>query len=84
MSILDIGLGFAGLPEKTIQDLDKNLPALERIAAAAKRAEPLVTQIQPAVAELQAITKQVWPDIIAVTPLIQEIIAFAKQKENES
>jgi prolyl 4-hydroxylase len=33
MSILDIGLGFAGMPAKTIADLDAALPALERVAA---------------------------------------------------
>lgn len=77
MSVLDFGLGLAGLPEKTIQDLDAGLPALQRIAAAAKQAEPLITQLMP-------ILTKVWPDIVAVTPLIQELIAFAKQKEGES
>jgi hypothetical protein len=77
MSILDFGLGLAGLPEKTIQDLDTHLPALERIAAAAKQAEPLLTPLIP-------ILTKVWPDVVAVTPLIQELIAFAKQKENET
>lgn len=76
MSVLDFGLGLAGLSEQTIKDLDAHLPALERIAAAAKQAEPLITQIQP-------ILQKVWPDIVAVTPLVQELIAFAKQKETE-
>lgn len=77
MSVLDFGLGLAGLPEKTIKDLDTQLPALERIAAAAKQAEPLLTPLFP-------IITKVWPDIVAVTPLVQELIAFAKQKESES
>jgi hypothetical protein len=76
MSALDFGLGLAGLPEKTIKDLDTSLPALERIAAAAKQAEPLLTQLMP-------ILNKAWPDIVAVTPLVQELIAFAKQKETE-
>ena len=76
MSVLDFGLGLAGLPEKTIQDLDKNLSALERIAAAAKQAEPMINQLLP-------IVTKAYPDIVAVTPLIQELIAFAKQKETE-
>jgi hypothetical protein len=76
MSVLDFGLGLAGLPEKTIQDLDKNLPALERIVAAAKQAEPIINQLLP-------IVTKAYPDIVAVTPLIQELIAFAKQKETE-
>ena len=76
MSILNFGLGIAGLPEQTIRDLDVHLPALGRIAAAAKQAEPLITELAPILA-------RVWPDIVAVTPLVQELIAFAKQKENE-
>lgn len=76
MSVLDLGLALAGLPEKTIKDLDNNLPSLERIAAATKQAEPLINQLIP-------ILNKVWPDVVAVTPLVQELITFAKQKENE-
>ena len=67
MSVLDFGLALAGLPEKTIKELDAQLPALERIVAAAKQIEPIL--------------QKVGPDIVAVTPLIQELIAFAKTKE---
>ena len=77
MSVLDFGLGLAGLPEQTIQDLDANLPALARIAAAMHKAEPVINQLIP-------ILGPVWPDVVAVTPLIQELIAFAKQKEGQS
>jgi hypothetical protein len=76
MSALDFGLGLAGLPEVTIKELDKQLPALERLAAAARQAEPILTQLMP-------ILNKAYPDIVAVTPLIQELIAFAKQKETE-
>jgi hypothetical protein len=76
MSVLDFGLGLAGLPEATIKELDKQLPALERIATAAKQLEPLLTQLMP-------ILNKAYPDIVAVTPLIQQLIAFAKQKESE-
>jgi hypothetical protein len=76
MSILDFGLGLAGLPEATIKDLDTHLPALQRIAAAAKEAEPHITALLP-------ILTKAYPDIVAVTPLIQELIAYAKQKESE-
>lgn len=74
MSLLDFGLGLAGMPEATIQHLDAQLPALERLAAAAKRVEPMLTPLMP---ELQ----KAWPDIVAVTPLLLELIAFAKSKQ---
>lgn len=75
MSILDFGLGLAGLPEATIKELDAQLPALERLAAIAKELEPLLSQALP------LITKAL-PDVAAVTPLVQSLIAFAKEKQN--
>ena len=66
MSLLDLGLGLAGLPEPTIRELDKQLPALQRIVAAGKEMEPIITKV--------------WPDLVAVTPLIQQLLAFAKSK----
>lgn len=74
MSALDFGLSLAGLPEATIAEIDQNLPRFERIAAAAKQAEPLLTQLMP-------ILQKAWPDIVAVTPLVHELVVFAKQKE---
>lgn len=74
MNLLNLGLALAGLPEKTIGELNTSLPALERLAAAAKRVEPMLAPIMP---ELQ----KAWPDIVAVTPLLADLIAFAKQKQ---
>lgn len=74
MSALDFGLGLAGMPETTIAELDKQLPALERIAAAIKQAEPMISPLIP-------VFQKAWPDIVAVTPLLIELIAFAKAKE---
>ena len=76
MSVLDFGLGLAGLPQATIAEFDKQLPALARLAEIAKQAEPLLLQLQPLIAKAL-------PDVIAVTPLVQELIAFAKEKEHE-
>ena len=66
MSLLDLGLGFAGLPEATIHELNKQLPALSRLVTVIKEAEPIITKT--------------WPDIVAITPLIQQLVAFAKTK----
>jgi hypothetical protein len=74
MSALDFGLGLAGLPGETIAELDRQLPALARLAAAAKQAEPLLAPLLP-------VLQKAWPDVVAVTPLIIELIAFAKSKE---
>jgi hypothetical protein len=74
MSALDFGLGLAGMPESTIKLLDEQLPALERLAAAIKAAEPFISGLLPILAKAQ-------PDIVAVTPLVQQLIAFTKEKE---
>lgn len=75
LNLLNLGLGLSGMPEQTIGELNKQLPALERLAAAAKRVEPMLAPLLP---ELQ----KAWPDIQAVTPLLAELIAFAKAKQN--
>lgn len=75
MSFLNFSLGLAGMPEATVRELNKQLPALERLAAVAKEAEPLLVQLGPYV-------KRAAPDIIAVTPLLQQLIAFAKSKQS--
>jgi hypothetical protein len=65
---------LAGMPETTIAELDRQLPALERIALAIKQAEPIITPLIP-------VFQKAWPDIVAVTPLLVELIAFAKAKQ---
>lgn len=75
MSVLDFGLALAGMPEKTIQELDAQLPALERIALAAKTLEPHITAMMPTI-------DKVWPDIVAVTPLLLDLVTFIKQKQS--
>lgn len=74
MSLLDFGLGLAGMPEDTIKELNKQLPALERLAADVKKAEPLIAPLLP-------LLQVAWPDIVAVTPLLAQLIAFAKSKQ---
>ena len=82
MSLLEMGLGLAGMPSATIQELDKQLPALERLAADMQAAEPHITAMMPHVTALLPILQKAMPDIVAVTPLLQQLIAFAKSKSN--
>ena len=73
MSMFDFELGIAGLPEVTIAELNKQAPALVRLAAAAKQAEPLIAQLLP-------IITKAYPDVVAVTPLAQQLTAFVAAK----
>jgi hypothetical protein len=88
MSVLDFALSLAGVPEATIEDLDKQLPGLARIAAGAREAEPLINQAKPHLAALVPIFVKLWPilqkisaDLEAATPVVQEIIGFVASKE---
>lgn len=58
MSILDFGLGLAGLPDATIKELDKQLPALERLVAQFKQAQPDIAAVTPLIQQLIAFAKQ--------------------------
>jgi hypothetical protein len=74
VSALDFGLGLAGMPETTIAELDKQLPALQRIEAVFEQAQPHITALNLLYAKAQ-------PDIVAVLPLVRDLIAFAKSKQ---
>ena len=87
MSGIDFVLGLAGMPEETIQNLDRNLPGMARLAAAAKQAEPILTAakphldaLEPLAVQLWPILQKAWPDIVAVTPTVEQLIDFANAK----
>lgn len=58
MSILDFALGIAGLPEATIKEFDKQLPAMGRIMALLKQAEPDIVAVTPVIQQLIEFAKQ--------------------------
>jgi hypothetical protein len=89
MSVLDFALSLAGLPQATIEALDKDLPGLARIAAGAREAEPFLTAAKPHLDALEPLATQLWPimqriypDIVAVTPTVEKLIDFANWKEH--
>lgn len=91
MSLLDFALQLGGFPEKTIADLDHQLPGLARLAAAVKKVEPDLTlakphldALMPIAQRLWPVLQEVWPDIVAVTPTVQELIDLANSKEQQS
>lgn len=58
MTILDIALGFEGVPAATIAELDRQLPAIERLVKLYQQAEPDIAAITPVVLQLIAFIKQ--------------------------
>jgi len=58
MSVLDFGLEAYGIPEATVQELDKQLPALQRLLALYKQAQPDIAAVLPVVQQIIAVVKQ--------------------------
>jgi hypothetical protein len=94
MSLIDFGLGIAGMPEQEIADVKAGLPVLSSILDEAKGLEPIIEKarphieaiiphaqaLMPMIVEAMPTIQKMWPQIVAVTPLLQEMIAFAKTK----
>lgn len=76
MSVIDFALGIAGVPDQTIQDLDKAWPGFGRIAAAAKAGEPLLTQAKPHIDALIPLMTQAMPHIDALMPMLPKLYAI--------
>lgn len=58
MSLLDLGLKFEGLPDKTIADIDAAIPALTRLVALYQQAAPDLAIVAPVIEEVLAFLKQ--------------------------
>lgn len=58
MSILDFGLEAYGIPEATINELDKQLPAFERLLILYKQAQPDIAAVTPVVQQILTFIKQ--------------------------
>jgi hypothetical protein len=76
-------LRTAGLPEATLADLEKEMPALARIVAAAKQLEPIFNKPQTLAKHIEQATpilKAAYPDVIAAAPTVEELVEFISSK----
>jgi hypothetical protein len=87
MSLVDFALELAGMPQNEIDDLEKSLPALARLAASFKSIEPELTLAKPHIDALVPLMGKIapvfqnsWGDIVSVTPTVNELIDFVKSK----
>jgi hypothetical protein len=87
MSIVDFALEVAGMSSDEVAALDYELPGFSRLAAKAKQAEPIITQMKPHIDALMPlaikmwpILQAAWPDIVASTPTVEMLIDFAMSK----
>jgi hypothetical protein len=86
-NLVKFALGLANVPPDTVADIDKSLPGMARLIAAAKELEPILTVAQPHIDALtplvpkaMLILKAAYPDLIAVIPTAGEVIAFVSDK----
>lgn len=84
---IKFALGIANMPQSTIDDLELELPGIERLSVALKQLEPILTAADPHIEALTPlilkaypIVKDRWPDIVAVTPTIEKLIEFVNSK----
>lgn len=91
--MLRFALGLANIPDKDVEDLDRQLPALARLIAAFKdmkgdleAAAPHLQAIGPHLDALLTIgerlapkVKTTWPDLIAVLSVAQEFTDLAQK-----
>lgn len=89
--MLRFAMGLANIPDKDVDDLEKQLPALARLITAFKdmkpdleEAAPHLDAIGPHVDALLSTSerlapkvKAAWPDLVAVLPVVQEFTALA-------
>jgi hypothetical protein len=93
--LVRFGLGVAGMPEATINEIDQALPALERLidfekqlSSAIVAAYPDLVAAIPAIQRLLITAKQLepiitkaYPDLVLVLPVLKDIIEFVQTKE---
>lgn len=86
-SFLRAILAFLGMPSKTSEDLDKSLPADDRLIQLAQQAAPIIKRIAPHYIAIKpdlilliALAEKALPDIEAVLPTVDELVEFAKEE----
>lgn len=91
--LLRFALGLANVPDKDVADLEKQLPALGRLIAAAKDIKPdleaagphieamgpHINALMPIAERLAPKLKAAWPDLVGVLPVIEEFAALAQK-----
>lgn len=70
--VLKFALGLANMPAEQVDDLDRKLPGLARIAAAAKQLQPLLAQAEPHAEALQPLLIAALPHLEALLPLLTQ------------
>jgi hypothetical protein len=91
--MLRFALGMANVPDKDVDDLEKQLPALARLIAAFKDMNPDLEALAPHIEamgpEIEALMpiaerlapkiKTAWPDLITLVPVVQEYVDLAQK-----
>lgn len=77
--LVRMALGFEGMPEQTIENIEKQEASFKRLADAAKELEPILA---PAIAKAMPILKRAYPDLVNVYPVALEVMKFINSKND--
>lgn len=76
--LVRFGLGVANMPAGTIADIEKNLPAAERLDDAAKLLAPMLQQAQPHIEAMLPLIDQAKPHLAALQPMLAQALPILK------
>jgi len=87
MSVLDFALGLAGVPQQTIDDVEKVAPQTAALLKLIKDNQPLIQRAQAVAAEAVALYTQAEPlieqaraEVAAIMPAAEEVVAFIQKQ----
>lgn len=75
--LIRMGLGLEGVPDLTIDAIDKATPAFLRLLEAEKELLPI---LEPALKAAWPILQKAYPDAVSLLPVIQDLINFISAK----
>jgi hypothetical protein len=78
--LLKIAAELGGVPDSTIEEVEKTAPAMARLMRAAKQLQPILVKAQPLIDETEPIVRAAYPDFVACLPTAEDIIAFIVSK----
>lgn len=88
MSLAEFALGLAGVPQTTIDEVEKATPGAAALLKLFKDNQPLIAKIEavateaaPLVMQAMPLIKQAQTELQIVLPAVQDVIAFIQKQQ---
>lgn len=77
--LVRMGLGMSGVPDQTIDEIDRQTPALQRLSMAFQELEKI---LGPDINRAIPVLKKAYPDLMAVLPVANALLKFFNEKSS--